>query len=152
MAASEDIMSPFDDATAAVLREKHPIRTKTGLMPQPPCSETCLSVLESDILGAIKSFMPGSAGRPDGLRPQHLKDLTCASTGDAGKRILMLLTQFSNLCLTGRVPAEIQPVFCGASLCALNKKDGGICPIAVSSTLCRLVAKSACKAGNSEDG
>ena len=62
LAASDDIMSPFDDVTAAVLREKHPIRAKTGSTPQPPCSETCLSVLESDILGAIKSFMPGSAG------------------------------------------------------------------------------------------
>jgi hypothetical protein len=35
----------------------------------------------------------------------------------------MRMTQFANLCLTGRVPAVIQPVFCGASLCALNKKD-----------------------------
>jgi hypothetical protein len=25
-----------------------------------------------------------------------------------------------NLCLTGRIPAGIQPVFRGASLCALN--------------------------------
>ena len=101
-----------------------------------------ISVLESDILGAIKSFMPESAGGPDGLRPQHLKDLTCASTGDAGRRLLTLLTQFSNLCLAGRVPVEIQPVFCGASLCALNKKDGGIRPIAVGSTLRRLIAKT----------
>ena len=87
-----------------------------------------------------------NTGGPDGLRPQHLKDLTCASTGDAGRRLLTLLTQFTNLCLAGRVPAEIQPVFCGASLCALNKKDGGIRPIAVGSTLRRLIAKTACKA------
>ena len=33
----------------------------------------------------------------------------------------------------------------GASLCALNKKDGGIRPIAVGSTLRRLVAKTAAK-------
>ena len=113
LAASDDIMSPFDDVAAAALREKHPVRARTGSTPLPPSSETCLSVLESDILGAIKSFMPGSAGGPDSLRPQHLKDLTCASTGDAGRRLLTLLTQFSNLCLAGRVPAEIQPVFCG---------------------------------------
>jgi hypothetical protein len=56
------------------------------------------------------------------------------------------MTEFANLCLTGRVPAVIQPVFCGASLCALNKKDGGIRPIAVGSSLRRLVAKAACKA------
>jgi hypothetical protein len=38
-----------------------------------------------------------------------------------------------------------QPVFCGASLCALSKKDGEIRPIAVGETLRRLVAKAACK-------
>ena len=148
LAASDDIMSPFDDVTAAKLREKHPIRAKTDSTPLPPSSENCIAVLESDILGAIQSFMPGSgsAGGPDGLRPQHLKDLTCASTGDAGRRLLTLLTQFTNLCLAGRVPAEIHPVFCGASLCTLNKKDGGIRPIAVGSTLRRLIAKTACKA------
>ena len=94
---------------------------------------------------AIKSFVPGSAGGPDGLRPQHLKDLISASAGDAGVRLLTRLTEFSNLCLTGHVPADLQPVFCGASLCALNKKDGGIRPIPVGRTLRRLVAKAACK-------
>ena len=38
------------------------------------------------------------------------------------------------------------PVFGGASLCALSKKDGGIRPIAVGCTLRRLVAKAACSA------
>lgn len=97
-------------------------------------------------MAAIKSFPPGSAGGPDGLRPQHIKDLTSASAGDAGQRLLGRLTDFANLCLAGRVPAAIQPVFCGASLCALNKKGGGIRPIAVGNTLRRLVAKAACKA------
>lgn len=147
LAASDDTMAPFDDVTAEALRVKHPSRTApdTRSLP-PPSSDSCLYLQESDILAAIKSFVPGSAGGPDGLRPQHLKDLTSASAGDAGRRLLTRLTEFSNLCLTGRVPAEIQPVFCGASLCALNKKDGGIRPIAVGSTFRRLIAKAACKA------
>jgi hypothetical protein len=99
---------------------------------------------------AIKSFMPGSAGGMDGLRPQHLKDMTSVSAGDAGQRLQKRLTEFTNLCLAGRVPAVIQPVFCGAALCALNKKDGGIRPIAVGSSLRRLVAKAACKAVTSK--
>ena len=89
-------------------------------------------------------------GGLDGLRPQHLKDLTCASTGDAGVRLLACLTQFANLCLSGRVPAMIKPVFCGASLCALNKKNGGIRPIAAGNTLCRLIAKAACRSVSSK--
>ena len=86
--------------------------------------------------------MPGSAGGPGGLRPQHLKDLTSASMGDAGLRLLARLTEFTNLCLSGYVPAVTQPVFCGAVLCALNKKDGGARPVFVGSTLRRLVVKA----------
>ena len=76
---------------------------------------------EADILAAIRTFVPGSAAGPDGLRPQHLKDLTSASAGDAGRRLLASLTNFTNMCLRGRVPVVIQPVFCGASLCALRR-------------------------------
>ena len=96
-------------------------------------------------MNAIKSLPAGSAGGLDGLRPQHIKDLTNMHTGEAGQRLISRLTDFVNLCLAGRVPASIRPIFCGASLCALNKKDGGIRPIAVGCTLRRLVAKTASK-------
>ena len=76
--------------------------------------------------------MPGSAGGLDGLRPQHLKDTMSVSAGDAGPRLQERLTEFTSLCLAGRVPTAIQPVFCGTALCAL-KKDGDIRPIAVDS-------------------
>lgn len=45
--------------------------------------------------------------------------------------------------LHGDTPTEIQPVLFGASLTALEKKDGGIRPIAVGCTLRRLIAKVA---------
>jgi len=102
-------------------------------------------VQDRDIIDAIKSFPAGSAGGIDGLRPQHLKDLTSVHTGDAGRRLVSRLTEFANLCFAGEVPTAIRPVFCGASLCALTKKDGGIRPIAVGCTLRRLVAKTASK-------
>ena len=69
-----------------------------------------------------------------------------AHTGAAGQLLLTRLTEFTNVCLSGRVPLVVRPVFCGASLCALSKKDGGIRPIAVGCTLRRLVAKAACSA------
>jgi hypothetical protein len=94
----------------------------------------------------VKSFLPGSTGGLDGLRPQHLKDMVSVSAGEAGQRLLGHLTEFTNFCLAGRVPVVIQPVFCEASLCALAKKDGGIRPIAVGCTLRRLIAKAAGKA------
>lgn len=84
------------------------------------------------------------------LRPQHLNDMTSVSASDAGHRLQERPTEFTNLCLAGRVPAVIQPVFCGAALCALNKEDGGIRPIAIGSSLRWLVAKAACKAVTSK--
>jgi Reverse transcriptase (RNA-dependent DNA polymerase) len=42
----------------------------------------------------------------------------------------------------------VQPVFCGASLCALTKKEGGIRPIAVGCVLGWLIAKWACRLVN----
>ena len=44
--------------------------------------------------------------------------------------------------MTCRVPAVIQPIFCGAALCANIKKGGGIRPIAVA-YLPRLIALKA---------
>ena len=51
--------------------------------------------------------MPGSAGRPDGLCPQHLKYLASESTGDAGPKLDARLTEVADLCLTGRFPVNI---------------------------------------------
>ena len=117
LTASDAVLAPFDDVTAAALQIKHPARSISDSPTPPPSTDSpILRLLESDILAAVKSFVPGSAGGPDGLRPQHLKDLTSASAGDAGQRLLTRLTDFANLCLSGRVPAGIQPVFCGASL------------------------------------
>jgi len=136
----------FDDATAEVLRSKHPARTAVSTPPSPTFVDTCLTLSCHDISQVTKSFRPGSAGGLDGLRPQHLKDMTSGLTGDAGVRLLSQLNELINLCLSGRVPEAIQQVFFRASLCALDKKDGEICPIAVGCSLRRLSAKAACSA------
>ena len=44
----------------------------------------------------------------------------------------------------GGVTSPARHFFFGATLIALGKKDGGVRPIAVGCTLCRLVAKCAC--------
>jgi hypothetical protein len=96
-----------------------------------------------DVIAAIKSFPNGSAGGLDGLRPQHLKELTNTQRGYTGEQLIDRLTCFTNLVLEGRVAADIRPIFCGAFLYALSKKEGGIRPIAVGFTLRRLVARVA---------
>jgi len=144
-------MAPHDQDTLDALRLKHPPRYHTlddNHLPRTQDNyHSCqpLVVQESDIIEAIKSFPAGSAGGVDGMRPQHLKDLINVNTGDAGQRLVSRLTEFANICLAGKIPTSIRPIFCGASLCALNKKDGGIRPIAVGCTLRRLVAKIAAK-------
>ena len=149
IAASDDSLARPDEKTLNALRTKHPPRKPATSDAAPlPDLENCTSSLvvqERAIMDAIKSFPAGSSGGVDGLRPQHLKDMISVQNGDASVKLVARLTEFTNLCLSGKVPQSIPPIFCGASLSALNKKDGGIRPIAVGCTLRRLVAKTASK-------
>ena len=145
LACSEDSIAEANESTIAALRSKHPAPHPDSSMPPPPDShklEGALVVGEGAVAHAIRSFPNGSAGGPDGLRPQHLLDLTSASAGMGRQRLLRVLTAFTNLLLAGDTPLDICPVFFGASLTALNKKGGGVRPIAVGCTLRRLVAKT----------
>ena len=57
------------------------------------------------VLSAIKSFANGCAGGPDGLRSQHLEDLTDASAlAIVGDQLLILasLTNFTNMFLNSK--------------------------------------------------
>ena len=64
--------------------------------------------------------------------------------GEHGNILLTRLSIFCDLLLNGKTPSFIVPILYGASLCALNKKDFSIRPIAVGSVFRRLVAKIAC--------
>jgi len=145
LAASNDTLASCDDTTVEILRQLHPSRAISTTFNQPQLNaiNQTLKFTEKDIVDAIKTFPAGSAGGLDGIRPQHLKDMTNHSTGIAGQRLIASLTEFSNLCVEGRVPCAVRPVLFGVSLCALTKKGGGIRPIAVSSTFRRLIAKAA---------
>ena len=66
---------------------------------------------EVEIVQAIHSFPNGSAGGPDGLRPQHLKDLTSVSAESRGKELLQALMPFVNLMLKGKTPFSLSSPF-----------------------------------------
>ena len=142
LTCSEDSIANNSEDTIAALRSKHPPPHPQSTPSEAP-SRSAMTINEVDVMQAIRSFPKGSAGGPDGLRPQHLQDMVGTSAGAEGILLLQSLTAFTNLVLTGDIPAEIRPFFCGASLTALNKKDGGVRPIAVGCTLRRLVAKVA---------
>lgn len=102
-----------------------------------------LEVSPSDIISAIQSFPAGSAGGPDGLRPQHLKDLIMDRSGFGATLLSQALSRFVNFVISGEVLDTARLFFFGASLIALSKPEGGVRPIAVGCTLRHLVGKCA---------
>ena len=144
LACSEDTIADMSDATFSALQLKHPApHPDSSIPPLPLDVALTASVSVEEVAKAITSFPNGSAGGPDGLRPQHLKDLVGPATGGGGHSLLSALASFVTLVLAGRTPPSICPFFFGATLIALEKKDGGVRPIAVGCTLRRLAAKVA---------
>ena len=109
----------------------------------PAASIAALQVTQLDIKAAITSFPHGSAGGPDGLRPQHLKDLLADK--NENDPLLLAITDFINLVLAGKTPEAVRPILFGGALTALQKNSGGVRPIAVGYTWRRLAGKVACR-------
>ena len=103
--------------------------------PAPSVSDfSSISIAPGFVAQAILSFPAGSAGGPDGSRPQHLNDLLHAPSGSVPS-FLLTLAAFVSLVTNGETPAEIRPLFIGARLTAISKKRSGVHPIAVGCTL-----------------
>ena len=147
LASSDDTLAPINESTFTALQEKHPLPHPDSVIPsiqaenEPP--HALSTVTEEEIIHAIRSFPNCSAGGPDGLRPQHLKDMVGSPADDGRQVLLSALASFTQLVLEGKTPPSIRPFFFGANLTALQKNDGGVRPIAVGCTLRRLVAKVA---------
>ena len=130
-----------DDATLDALRQRHPAAPSDRAAPPDPSLLGAAQVTEEHITKAVRSFPAGSSGGPDGLRPQHLVDMvTCVVAGPA---LVTALTSFVNLLLEGQCPPEVAQVLFGGRMFALQKKSGGVRPIAIGYTLRRLAAKCA---------
>lgn len=143
---STDSLATDDTVTCNLLKEKHPLPSRQLVFPNEPDETTIAMVTTVEtVLTSIFSFHNGSSAGIDGISPQHLKDLTASTNGEAGTKLITSLTKLTNLMLSGKVNKEICKVLYGARLIALTKKDKGIRPIAVGSTYRRLTAKIACK-------
>lgn len=64
---------------------------------------------EAEIVKAVKSFPAGSAGGPDGIRPQHIADLVHCR--EAGSQLLSAITAFTNTLLAGKCHEDVVPIF-----------------------------------------
>ena len=96
---------------------------------------------ESSVRKAILSFPNGSGSGPDLLRPQHLKDIISPSLGASANSVLWSISRFASFVSSTKILDPIRHLFFGAHLYALQKKGGGIRPIAVGNTFRRLFFK-----------
>ena len=92
---------------------------------------------------AIRSFPNGSAGGSRWPLTAAPKGLDWSLGTEWGLALLRALTSLTNIILQGKIPRAVHSIFFGAFLVALEKKDGGVRPIAVGCTLRRLATKTA---------
>ena len=138
---SDETLAADNIDTLHKLMEKHP-QPPNNRIKAPGSEDTlALQVTEAEVIKAVRSFPCGSAGGPDGIRPQHIRELVACR--ESASTFVPALTAFVNCLLMGDCPSEVQPILFGGNLIALNKKSGGIRPITVGYTLRRLAAKCA---------
>ena len=138
---SEEKPAADTDATFAKLQERHPAAPVDRSPAPDPNNMTAIQMTEAEVAKIIRSFPAGSSGGPDGIRPQHILDLiNCRECGTA---LLTSITGFVNTLLDGKCHQDVAPVLFGGNLIALEKKSGGIRPIAIGYTWRRIAAKCA---------
>ena len=101
IACSEDSIADVTDETIKVLQSKYPDPHPESNVPSPPQPEEIVllpAISEEEVTAAIRSFPRGSAKGPDGLRPQHLLDLTSASAERGGKILLQIQNFPTSFC------------------------------------------------------
>ena len=138
---SEETVAPFDSDTHAQLRAKHPPSSLHPSQIEPPDGFPSLILIGEAVADAIRSFPAGSSGGPDGLKPIHLSDMLACQ--EVKHELIAVVTEFLNLLMDGICPLSIRRIIFGGRLIALNKKGGGIRPIAIGYYWRRLAAKCA---------
>ena len=137
-------LAPYSEETLLKLQEKHPSPHGNPIScPLPPLEEEALKLDESEVRKAVDTFRRGSSAGAMGLRPEHLQTALQEHV-DQNMNPLTTLTSFVNHLLAGKAPDEVQPFFAGARLCALEKGEDDVRPIAAGETLRRLVSKAVC--------
>ena len=135
--------APDNQDTFQALLDKHPQapRNRKSFQDSKESSKfTPFQASFSDVSKALRSFLLGSSGSPNGVTPQYLRDLM---NNNADMMLLQTLTDFVNLLLSGSIPNDDKDIIFGGRLIALHKSSGGIRPIAIVYTWRRIAAKCA---------
>ena len=96
IACSDDSIADMDQATLTAFQQKHPTPPADSVIPDLPPTNQSFSISEKEIALSIRSFPNSSAGGPDGLRLQHLKDLIGPLNGNGSSSLLASLSAFVN--------------------------------------------------------
>ena len=142
---SENTPAPSNKDTLKALQSKHPTACTNRHTSFDPFKTNnsrfqALQIPPEDMIKCLRSFPRESSGGPNGITPQHLQDMFSGATDEKLKNAI---TDFVNILLEGNLPLAARQIIFGGRLIALQKKDGGICPIAIGYTLQRLAAKCA---------
>ena len=98
--SSEDKPADDNEATITALKARH-LHAAIDRKPSPPPRDySALHVSEAEVVAAVKSFPAGSAGGPDGIRPQHILDLV--NNREAKSPLFSSLTNFVHVALWAR--------------------------------------------------
>ena len=130
----------MNEETLLALKIKHPEPPLDLQFPEVQVAQKPPDITIEELQRALHSFPARSGVGPDGLRPQHLKDLA-GVPGETGANFFAALCKAANVIMSGDVHGQIANVLFGANLTPLLKKDGGIRPIASGAVLRRLVGK-----------
>ena len=108
LATSDNEVVPENATTFADLLRKHPSLHPEAVIPTLASDpQPSMPVTSDEIVRAIQSFPCGSAGGPDGLRPQHLKDMVSLSAHSGGTALVEALRSIISLILSGQTPLSI---------------------------------------------
>jgi hypothetical protein len=130
-------IAPATPATCAILEQLHPVRPLPPAVPMPHAPHQARA---EDVIAALKTFPPGTAGGRDGLTALHIRHALSVGGSDV---LIEDLLGVVNRALAGDLPPALRPFWARAPITPLLKPNGGIRPIAVGLTLRRLVSKVA---------
>ena len=96
------------------------------LFPDTDATAGMPEITRDEVGKALQSFSAGSGAGPDGLRPQHLKDLA-GIQGETGQHFLTALCKLSNRIIGGVIPIQVSSVLFSANLTPLLKNNPTYC-------------------------
>lgn len=133
-----------DNTTETIdkLISKHP--DEISVIDEDLSVEETFDTSSEQVVNAIRHFPISSSGGIDGLRPRHLKDLISFTCGESASKLTSAASKLVNVIRSGKICQELPPIFYGAALIALAKKNGDVRPIAIGLTWRRLAGKIAC--------